>query len=232
MLLHVAIFFAVLCQTVAISASEGCGLNDPGIAASLQSVVQRTSAQRYELHHPSSRRLENTSTNDTSFVPLSIHGGSPIRIRIVWDVIDAGDPTTWGSHYQCSYVGQQINVLTADGGYTLSSDRFCEERHLVHGSRGAARGNAIRSRTAEAVEFYASSLRIRPVLDEVIWLDIAALASYFTLGLSSVSDADVVVIMTARPSPSSPISGHAKCMQLDQYGRCTVGWINWSVQRG
>ena len=48
-----------------------------------------------------------------------------------------------------------------------------------------------------------------------------------TAGALSYANTDLVVIMTARPSPNSPIAGYASCLQADQWGRCTVGHFNW-----
>lgn len=41
------------------------------------------------------------------------------------------------------------------------------------------------------------------------------------------NDTDLVIFMTARPSPYSNIAAWAMCLQRDQYGRCTVGQFNW-----
>lgn len=51
--------------------------------------------------------------------------------------------------------------------------------------------------------------------------------TYYPNTPSSVSDTDLVIIMTARPSPGQPIAAYASCLQTDQHGRCTVGQFNW-----
>ena len=58
------------------------------------------------------------------------------------------------------------------------------------------------------------------VLDSVVLTN-------FGLPPITVPSADLVMIVTARPSPNIPIAGFAVCLQRDQWNRCTVGWFNW-----
>ena len=51
--------------------------------------------------------------------------------------------------------------------------------------------------------------------------------SGFPYAIKSVSDADVLIIVTAQPSVQTSVAATATCLQRDQYGRCTVGWFNW-----
>jgi len=73
----------------------------------------------------------------------------------------------------------------------------------------------------QARQFWQNTLRIRPVRDSSITIDVGV-RNAFALTTTSVPNADLVVIMTARPSPFLPVAGYANCQQRDQYNRCTV----------
>lgn len=51
--------------------------------------------------------------------------------------------------------------------------------------------------------------------------------SYSNISATSYPNADLVVIVTARPTPGISLAGYASCLQRDQYRRCTVGSLNW-----
>ncbi len=77
----------------------------------------------------------------------------------------------------------------------------------------------------QAASFWASALRVRPVLDEALHLAPALQSSLgFDPGSNfSVADADLVLIITARPSPpgyaatTDGASSYAKCLQVGNH---------------
>lgn len=75
---------------------------------------------------------------------------------------------------------------------------------------------------SQANAFFNRALKIRPILDGTITVDPAITNNYFTLNNTVFRGTDLVIIMTARPSPNKPIAGFATCLQRDQYRRCTV----------
>lgn len=102
----------------------------------------------------------------------------------------------------------------------------CTADHVVTGETGALRGDILRRRTVAAFAYWGAVLRIRPVLDAAIPIA-AAIRLQYGLNVSAVPSADLVMVMTARPSPFVPYAGYATCLQLDQLNRCTVGQFNW-----
>lgn len=78
----------------------------------------------------------------------------------------------------------------------------------------------------QARQFWQHALKVRPVKDAYISID-SAVVDAFNITTSQVPNVDLVIIMTARPSPNRPVAGYAGCRQRDQYNRCTVGAFNW-----
>ena len=94
-------------------------------------------------------------------------------------------------------------------------------------SSPTARLQAMQSRTQQAADYFKSALRLRPVGPGGITIDPSILANFNLDASRTVHNADLVLIMTARPSPNSPVAGFASCLQMDQFHRCTVAWFNW-----
>lgn len=66
----------------------------------------------------------------------------------------------------------------------------------------------------QATSFFSNALKVRPVLDGFINVDPAiasgAVSGPFVLNTTAIGDADLVIIMTARPSPNSEPRGRAR----------------------
>lgn len=143
-----------------------CGVDDPVF----DNYVHAEAARVEQTYHSDATRLlaadlagrgrQLTPQNYGPFIPLhdldAAGLAGSMRIGIVWDAVDRGDyaPSTTGGqppsiHRGCSYVGQSIYVQDANGAEVLASS-FCTADHLVTGTAGAARGQAMRDRT-EAV---------------------------------------------------------------------------------
>ena len=90
----------------------------------------------------------------------------------------------------------------------------------------SARLNAMKKRTADAIAFWASALKVTPVEDAITVNQNACLVPGDAVG-TVVPSTDLVMVMTARPSPFSAVMGYAQCVQWDQWHRCTVGLFNW-----
>jgi hypothetical protein len=178
------------------------------------------------------RHLDTSVTYASPFIPLSaldaMGGAAPIRIQLLWEVMENGDLSVGGGGqgYQCINVGQDILVQSSTGAYAPSTGGFCLTKHIVTGTIGATRNAVLRSLTQRAADFFAKTLKVRPILDSNITIDSSVL-NRFTMTTTTVNNADLVIIMTARPSPNRALSGFATCFQRDQYQRCTVGWFNW-----
>lgn len=74
------------------------------------------------------------------------------------------------------------------------------------------------------MDYWSKTLEVKPVIGDIT-MDASVTNEFGVSG--SFQNTDLVMIMTARPSPSSPIAGFALCYQRDQRGRCTVGQFNW-----
>ena len=174
-------------------------------------------------------------TGPGTFVPLSeldaLGLTAPIRIVPIWDVVTGGDQGSAGP-YECSSVGQTILVHSAASvtdplSNYFPSFGFCTSDHVVGRPQGTARLQAMQSRTQQAADYFKSALRLRPVGPGGITIDPSILANFNLDASRTVHNADLVLIMTARPSPNSPVAGFASCLQMDQFHRCTVAWFNW-----
>ena len=212
-----------------------CGNDDPAFHSQL-SVPTVTVGQEYHTEEHfrrlaafrgddvHGRDLQTLAQSYGSFIPLStmnaMGSARPMRIAIVWDVVDSGD-TISSVTRQCTSVGQGITVQSASGSDVAQSN-FCTATHLVTGSGGSARGAVMRARTEAARQYWQRALVVRPVLDSNLTIH-PSVVSAFGLTTTRVANADLVIVMTARPSPFRPVAGYASCRQRDQYGRCTVG---------
>jgi Leishmanolysin len=193
-----------------------CG-HDPHYVTSLPAVEKV--AQDY-IHNPHAvpkqgRMLANT------YVPINMNNSAPIRITAVYDMLLAGE-----TGKQCTSVGQTITVV---GAGTCSSTYTCKAENIVTGTVGAARMAVLMKRTNDALAYWMNTLRVKPVANPGIAIS-PTVGSYFTNPSalpSFVNNTDVVMIMTAHPSPCLPIAGQAMCLQTDQNNRCTVGSFNW-----
>lgn len=84
----------------------------------------------------------------------------------------------------------------------------------------------MRGRTSASIDYWQKTLFVKPIQDSIT-INISGTSGLLSLNGMEITDADLVLIMTARPSPVSPIAGYATCLQYDQRGRCTVGQFNW-----
>jgi hypothetical protein len=225
----------LLCKSYcSIDIHHPCGNDDPGVRLMFESMgptVTKSQLYHSEQQLAQYRRQLTDATYVAPFIPISalqaMGGTAPMRIKTVWDVMENGDKQSGGSeYYGCTVVGQDILAQNSVGTYVLTTGAFCETKHIVTGSIGAKRNSVVRSLTTRATNFFNSALSVRPILDTAITLD-SSISNRFTINTTVVNDADLVIIMTARPSPNRPLSGFATCLQTDQYQRCTVGWFNW-----
>lgn len=208
----------------------GCGVGDPAFHSYVHAsatIVQ----QSYTEESARARRLGTTpEAYDSLAFAMSIDAAeaagylSNIRITIDWSVVDSFD-TVGGVKRQCSVLGETIQVDDASGASTVPM--VCEAKHIVTGVTGASRGTLMRARTEAARVFWQSALRIRPIRDGSIILGFDVTSRFGMANGASYPNTDLVVIMTARPSPNRPVAGYASCRQRDQYNRCTVGAFNW-----
>lgn len=176
------------------------------------------------------RRLQSQTYSDSTFIPLRlVHasgGTAPMRITVVWDVVVNGDSSWSGSNgrrRQCNVVGQDLNAKASSGWVDLPAG--CKANMVV--AQGSARYTIMQGRTAAAVSYWSRTLAVKPVRDSIV-VSSQAVSDEFGIALGTAYiNTDLVLIMTARPSPNSPIAGFALCYQRDQRGRCTIGNFNW-----
>ena len=148
-----------------------------------------------------------------------------LRVKFLWTPLDGSDYTginSGANAQQCTSVGATIAVGCVLGGSPTCS-MVCTASDVV--VPGNDRYNLIKSRVSWAGDYYSQAVRLKPVLDSVV-IDASIIQAY-TLPVSSVANVDLVIIVTARPSPNAPVAAYASCLQRDQYGRCTVGQFNW-----
>jgi hypothetical protein len=158
----------------------------------------------------------------------------PIRITAVWDAVEKGDntfstgctPTAFP--LQCSVGQATVSTKAMNGGsyqgYNCLTTKAAWEttRMVVTPDRLAV----MKKRTADAIEFWAKTLRVTPVENGITITQNSCILPGDVIG-KTVEGADLVMVMTARPSPFSAVMGYAQCVQWDQWQRCTVGLFNW-----
>ncbi len=143
----------------------------------------------------------------------------------VWDVVNGLDytgPYSGENARQCTAAGQTVAAGCVVGG-VASCTTVCREPDVV--LPDGVRYTIVKERLEWAAQFFKAALTVKPVLDPII-ID-PSVAAIFGLARTSIPDADVVVIVTTRPSPFAAVAAYATCVQRDQHGRCTVGQLNW-----
>jgi hypothetical protein len=142
-----------------------------------------------------------------------------IRVELAYDHLD-GD--TLGSvNTMCRNEGETVQVTGADGSprsWTCTTDAVV--------IAGNSRNAQIRERVNWAASRIAATLWVKPASGGVAVSPMVAIQFNLRSGRTQFSNADLVVFVTARPSPFQNAAGWATCVQSDQYGRCTVGHLN------
>jgi hypothetical protein len=164
-----------------------------------------------------------------AFLPLSDASSAglaaPMRIVPVWTAIESAEfsgVNSGAAARQCIAADRTISVECVIGG-SPSCTSPCKDEDVV--APGNERMQVIQERITWAVEYFRSALSVKPVLDPIV-VD-SYITSTFNLGALTVPNADLVVLVTARPAPFAQVAAYATCLQRDQYGRCTVGRFNW-----
>ena len=186
----------------------------------------RARARRAQDESPQTYSPLTSNVPGPGFVPLStLHAtgqDGPLRVGIVWDNVNTG-AKDGNTQRQCVTIGQSITVSSGNPAPNQDTSYICQAADLV--TQGTPRYNQMVLRTATALGYWASTLRVRPVQNPItISPDIV---NNYHLTTTSVNNVDLVIVMTAEPSPDVAIAGYAKCMQVDQFARCTVGLFNW-----
>eukprot|EP01138_Halocafeteria_seosinensis_P001181 gb/GECG01001208.1/.p1 GENE.gb/GECG01001208.1/~~gb/GECG01001208.1/.p1 ORF type:complete len:1178 (+),score=114.14 gb/GECG01001208.1/:1-3534(+) len=233
-------------KTDGLAKGHSCGLSHPGIQKLLdvpsekvpQDYLRKTATKA--VAQDGVRQLEG---ND-DFMPIqeAEEQGltNQIRIRLLWDVIKAGDYTGVKNSEpiarQCNFIGEEIELIF-DGSEIWTEDPCPQTEFMVNAKdsetsaserKDASNRFAVMKRRTEwAADYWEKTLRVKPVEDEIV-LSSNIMQSFDLAEESQIqNDTDVVVIMTARPAPFSSVAGYASCLQRDQYQRCTVGQFNW-----
>lgn len=215
---------ALAAQLLFAASAWECGVGHPDhghLFADEPAVV----AQSY-VDAPQRRQLQTSQAYDDSLSFMAIADADKLgltgrlRVKVLWDVVASGDTAgTPQTTFQCNAAGATINLASTAASYDAWSG--CTAAHVPAG----ARLDTMKKRTNDAVAFWSGALRVKPVKDPIT-IAPGVLNMFQLSGTPPQSDADLVLIMTARPS-RSPIAGYAKCVQEDQRGRCTVGQFNW-----
>jgi hypothetical protein len=216
-------------QSAANNRHFTCGSSHPNITRFFAPEV--TVSQGYHTVE-SARRLRDQSypmTSTGGFLSLAdadaMGLATPIRISVVWTALESTEFSGVNSgpaSRQCTAAGRTIAVECVIGG-SPSCSTTCSEEDVV--LPGSDRFSVIQERVTWATQYYSSALKVKPVLDPIV-VD-PFVTSTFNLGATTVPDTDLVIIVTARPSPFAAVAAYATCLQRDQYGRCTVGRFNW-----
>lgn len=164
-----------------------------------------------------------------NFLPLSaaetLGLSDKLRIRVLYDVVGGLDSTgkySGTNARQCTRVGEQIQTLCSTSGGGYSCTHTCTNDDLLYlapeadsvapgltnaEQQGAIKGKIMRQRTQFAAQYWSNNLRVKPVRGSGISLHSSVLSAFNLPGSMSVSDADLVVIITARPMPDGSVSG-------------------------
>ena len=229
-------------HTRALYLSFNCGHDDPAYTDELA----KPPAVVHQAYHPPPARGLVTSQNygngvttpSSQTLPSLAATSQPIRIMALWDVItvtgDTGvctDTDSGTCTYMCTSASSSgVSVKQTDAKYSTSGFS-CADKYAAGPT--SLNWQIMQGRTADAIDYWQRTLNVTRVQDAIAIEDSVARTYHLPLDTNgkyasgSVANFDLVLIMTARPSPNSPIAGYALCVQQDQFGRCTVGQFNW-----
>ena len=139
---------------------------------------------------------------------------SPMRVTINAELLEGkADPRA------CHGVGQVVDPCDGrEQTSPASCPHNCTAANVVTASKAAfvkARFGWLRGKVARL-------LKVNPVTDEVTFRP----SSRHLVTNRMVENTDLVIILHMRPHESGHVSGYAGCLQKDQFGRCTVGYVN------
>ena len=211
-----------------------CGVNHPHVQEHIDAMPNEVVAQQYHVKEPLGRDLAQTYSTAAggAFLPIAqAHTAgltAPLRVKVLWDVVEGTDYS--GSNAgtnarQCTAVGQTIRVRCQSGSSTCTEPwvNGCTADDVV--AVGHPKLALMKKRVTWVTDFLANALTVKPVQDNI---EISSsVVNEYQLSSSTVTNADLVVIMTARPIPHQKLAGFAFCVQRDQHQRCTVGVFNW-----
>lgn len=140
-----------------------------------------------------------------------------IRIKLVWDLMDAHD-IAGTTAYQCTSAGQQVAQSGSSTLWQCTTDDFVT----------AVKRESMVAISTAAAEYWADALQVVRTASPI---DVSSVWS--SLGHSSppanvpsvYNETDLVVIVTARPTKE--LVGYARCLAFSQHSRCLVGQFNW-----
>ncbi len=130
----------------------------------------------------------------------------------------------------CMAVGDVIKVtpatdFTAASGPAGMEDYTCSAADVV--AAGSESLAVLQAFAEWGAQYFANLLRVKrspiPITIDPPLVDQYGIAPENRV----VSDADLVVIMTAWPEPNLPLGGYASPLQTDEYNRVTVGQVNF-----
>lgn len=196
-------------------------------------VARRAAARRLAQEGTPARRAQVPTENqqyparqDGSFLSLAdadeLGLAQPMRVVAYWDLVvnpdgGAGIDGSRSPPLQCNTVGEMV-----ENAFTGQLSHQCIEDDILE----SAKMDIVQQRTEWASQKVGETFRIKPVQDSITINN--NVRAYFEIPSEAdltFEDADLVLIMTARPAVN--LNGYALCWQRDQLGRCTVGQFNW-----
>lgn len=163
--------------------------------------------------------------NATAALRVGLHWGA-----LEWGDLDVAAGDDGGRARQCSRVNEVIDVACSAGSGLGDSAGICEHVCRAEDLVGpdAGRRRVVRVAMTWVRAFLRALLRVKPAEDAIV-LDPQVLSD-FRLNAThhgEFSDVDLVVLVTARPVVGARVAGYARCLQMDQFQRCTVGHLNF-----
>jgi len=106
------------------------------------------------------------------------------------------------------------------------TDRIDSNAGMANANRGFSRYTVMKRRTEWARSYWQDALKVQRAVAPIA-LSSSVQNAFPQATTLAYPGADLVVIMTARPSPNLPIAGFALCLQYNAFDRCEVGHFNW-----
>lgn len=151
------------------------------------------------------------------FSPISEANSEPIRITLLTHQLDG--EATGNVPKMCE---TEADVATVVGASGSSQPWQCTAAAVPTGARLAQ----LKKRISWALARIRRAFHVQPAQNPIELSNSIKSEYLVPESMATLPDTDLVVIAVAWPSPYRPVAGYASCVQTDQYGRCTVGFIN------
>ena len=149
----------------------------------------------------------------------------PLKMWVEWGNVEGATPT---DPAQCTSVGAGVDPSAAWPQDSASPAMACSQANVVT----AAKIALAKTRLSWLQTYVGQLVTVKSTAQITVTPTQGLGGNVLTVNGGSkesweLTDYDLIIIMTMRPSHNDGIAGYAKCLAYDTFRRCVVGQFNW-----